>query len=178
MVTCRARFHFGTMQSADAPLFEIRMAANSSLSVRGLQVVIVLLTAASLLIGVFFWRMGAWPVPGFCGVEVLVAVLLLRRNARGACATEAIVLSRASLLLRRTDVRGQTSETRLVPFWLRVELLDRPAAPVRVRLVGHGVSEEVGGLLGEDARRDLARTLRAALQHCNSPNFDNPQLRS
>jgi uncharacterized membrane protein len=166
------------MQDADPPLFEIRMAANRSLSAGGLRIVILLLTAASLLVGLLFWSMGAWPVPGFCGLEVLVAVWLLRRSARATRATEAIVLSRESLLLRRTDMRGTASETRLPPFWLRVELLDRPAAPVRVRLVGHGISEEVGGLLGEDARRDLARALRAALQHCNSPRFDNPQLRS
>jgi uncharacterized membrane protein len=166
------------MSAADAPLLEIRMKANRSLSPRGLGAVILVLTVASLLIGTVFWSMGAWPVPGFCGAEVLLAGMLLYRNARSGRATEAIVLRPEALLLHRTDARGQASETRLPPFWLRVELLDRPAAPVRVRLVGHGISEEVGGLLGEDARRDLAQALRAALHRCNTPRFDNPQLRN
>lgn len=159
------------------PLFETRILANRSLSARALRNVILLLTVASLLIGTLLWSLGAWPVPGFCGVEVLVACLLLRRNARGGRATEAITLLSNVLLLHRTDARGRASETRLSPFWLRVELMDQPAAPVRVRLVGHGVNEEVGSLLGEDARRRLARALRHALRQCNSPSFDNPQLR-
>lgn len=171
------RSHVGGMPSADAPLFETRIVAHRSLSARGLRNVILLLTLASLLIGTLLWSLGAWPVPGFCGVEVLAACLLLRRNARGGQASEAITLLSHVLLLHRTDTRGRARETRLSPFWLRVELLDRPAAPVRVRLVGHGVDEEVGALLGENARRALADALRAALRRCNSPRFDNPQLR-
>lgn len=165
------------MHTADTPLFETRMMANRSLSAHGLRIVMLLLTGASLLIGALLWSLGAWPVPGFCGVEVLVACLLLRRNARDGRMSEAIVLRPDVLLVSRTDARGRRSEVRLSPFWLRVELLDRPALPVRVRLVGHGVDEEVGGLLGEEPRRRLAHAVRAALHRCNSPRFDNPQLR-
>ena len=189
MVKNKKRTHVAPMPSADMPsfqtqpsfetrpIFETRIVAHRSLSARALRNVILLLTGASLLIGTLLWSMGAWPVPGFCGIEVLLACLLLRRNARAGQASEAITLLSNVLLLRRTDARGRTSETRLPPFWLRVEVMDRPAAPVRVRLVGHGVSEEVGALLGENARRALAQALRTALRRCNSPRFDNPQLR-
>lgn len=164
------------MQTDPVPLFETRMVANRSLSVRGMRLVILLLAGASLLIGLLFWSLGAWPVPGFCGAEVLVAALLLRRNARGARACETITLHAHVLLLSRTDANGHTSEVRLAPFWLKVMLRDQPAAPVRVRLVGHGIDEEIGGLLGEAARRDLASSLNAALQSCRSPRYDNPWL--
>jgi uncharacterized membrane protein len=154
------------MQTDDAPLFELRMLANRSLSARGMRLLILLLTSASLLIGALFWHLGAWPVPGFCGMEVLLACVLLRRNARGH-ASEIIILHPNVLLLSRTDASGRTRESRLLPFWLKVALLDQPGTPVRVRLVGHGVSEEVGSLLGEEARRKLARTLRDALRNCS-----------
>ena len=160
--------HLACMDATEPPLFETRIAANRSLSARGTRLVILLLTAASLLIGTLFWWLGAWPVPGFCGLEVLLACVLLRRNARDARA-ERIVLRPDLLLLSRVGPRGEASETRLSTSWLRVELSDRPAAPVRVRLVGHGVREEVGGLLGEAARRALARDLDAALRRCGSP---------
>ncbi len=157
--------HPQAMQNDDVPLFEVRMLANRSLSVRGMRVLILLLTGASLLIGMLFWHLGAWPVPGFCGLEVLLACMLLRRNARGQ-ASEVIILHPDVLLLSRTDASGRTRESRLLPFWLKVALLDKPGTPVRVRLVGHGVSEEVGSLLGEEARRKLAGTLRDALHNC------------
>ncbi len=161
------------MHVAEPPLFETRIAANRSLSGRGTRLVILLLTTASLLIGTLFWWLGAWPVPGFCGIEVLLACLLLRRNARDL-RSERIVLRHDTLLLSRVGARGEPSEARLSPTWLRVELSDRPAAPVRVRLVGHGVREEVGTLLGEAARRDLARDLDAALRRCRSPWLGRP----
>ncbi len=168
----RARPHLACMHPEEhpdePPLFETRIAANRSLSARGMRLVILLLTAASLLIGTLFWWLGAWPVPGFCGVEVLLACLLLRRNARDARA-ERIVLRHDLLLLSRVGARGEASETRLSPSWLRVELSDRPASAVRVRLVGHGVREEVGALLGEAGRRGLARELETALRRCRSP---------
>src|ERR1700712_637372 len=90
------------MQNTDLPLFEIRMLANRRLLPRAMRRVILLLTGASLLISALFWHLGAWPVPGFCGAEVLVACLLLRRNARGGRASEAIVLRPDVLLLSRT----------------------------------------------------------------------------
>ena len=151
---------------ADAPLFEIRMVAHRSLSARGMRAVILLLSGAGSLIGLLFWRLGAWPVPGFCGMELLLACLLLRRNARDGQASETILLHADALLLRRTDRHGDASEVRLAPFRLRVELQDRPASPLRVRLVGSGRSEEIGRLLGEEERRELARRLRAALLRC------------
>ena len=166
--------HAASMQNPPippAPVFETRMVAHRSLSASGMRLVILLLTAASLLIGVLFAVLGAWPVPGFCGVEVLLACLLLRRNARDAQASETIVLNADALLLRRVDARGRVRETRLSPFWLRVEVQDHPASPLRVRLVDRharetGGGEEVGRLLGEDARRELARRLRIALMSC------------
>lgn len=169
-------YHPLVMQDADLPLFEIRMLANRSLSARGMRLLILLLTGASLLIGTLFWCLGAWPVPGFCGAEILVACLLLRRNARGGRASEVIILRPHVLLLSRTDRAGRTDEIRLFPFWLKVAVLDRPGTVLRVRLVGHGISEDVGGLLGEDARRKLARSLEAALEMCKNPRYNNPQL--
>ena len=44
------------------------------------------------------------------------------------------MLRRDVLLLSRVGARGEATETRLSPSWLRVELFDRPAAPVRGRV--------------------------------------------
>ena len=148
-----------------------RMTPNRSLTAHGRNIVILLLTGASLAIGTLFWILGAWPVPGFCGLEVAAACVLLRRNARDLRRIESIELRQWSLLLSRTDTNGRTIERRLSPYWLRVDLLDRPGAIVRVRLAGHGVQEEVGRLLGESERRILAHDLRLALHSCRNPNY-------
>ena len=154
-------------------VFEARMRPNASLSARARSIVILLLTGASVAIGTLFWVLGAWPVPGFCGLEVLLACVLLYRNARDLRRAECIELRQQSLRLTRTDARGRRHERRLSPYWLRVELHDRPGSIVRVRLQGHGVQEEIGLFLDEVARRLLAQDLRVALHSCRNPRYDN-----
>ena len=154
-------------------LFEARMTPNASLSARARTLVILLLTGASVAIGTLFWVLGAWPVPGFCGLEVLLACVLLWRNARDLRRAECIELREQSLLLTRIDATGRKSERRMQPYWLRVDLHDRPGAVVRVRLCGHGVQEEVGLFLDEVARRNLAQDLRVALHSCRNRRYDH-----
>ncbi|WP_428374845.1 DUF2244 domain-containing protein [Lichenicoccus sp.] len=154
-------------------LFEARMTPNSSLSAQARTVVILLLTGASVAIGTLFWVLGAWPVPGFCGLEVLLACMLLYRNARDLRRAEWIELREQSLLLTRIDSNQGKLERRLSPYWLRVDLHDRPGSIVRVRLHGHGVQEEIGRFLDEVGRRVLAQELRVALHSCRNPRYEN-----
>ena len=190
MAAGRSRFHVGRMDGDESigagqtgaadddaawgpVLFEARMRPNASLSAKARSVVILLLTGASVAIGTLFWVLGAWPVPGFCGLEVLLACVLLYRNARDLRRAECIELREQSLRLTRIDARGRCRERRLSPYWLRVDLHDSPGSIVRVRLRGHGVQEEIGLFLDEVARRILAQDLRVALHSCRNPRYDN-----
>nr|WP_321985570.1 DUF2244 domain-containing protein [uncultured Lichenicoccus sp.] len=190
MAAGRVRFHVGGMghgQSIGAIadrfaddeaewgrlLFEARMRPNASLSANARIIVILLLTGASMAIGTLFWVLGAWPVPGFCGLEVLLACVLLHRNARDLRRAETVELRERSLRLTRVDAAGRQSERRLQPYWLRVDLQDRPGSIVRVHLLAHGVREEIGLYLDEVARRVLAQDLRVALHSCRNRRYDN-----
>ena len=61
----------------------------------------------------------------------------------------------------------------------RVESRPEPALQGQPALVlrAQGVSEEVGQALGEEAKRELAAALAAALHRRRNPVFDNAQLR-
>ena len=125
---------------------------------------------------VVFARIGAWPVGGFAGAELLLAALLLHINAQAARASEALLLTEAALRVVRTDQHGRRAERVLSPAWLTVQLEERPGRVPGLWLGTRGEREEVARSLGEDEKRDLARALTEALHRWRNPRFDNPQL--
>jgi uncharacterized membrane protein len=161
----------------DETLFEAVIVPHRSLSRRGRN---ILLGAIATLCGInatVFISIGAWPVGGFTGIEVLLATVMFSIHARAARASEMLMLSPSSLRIVRTDIRGVRTERTLAPAWLQVVLHERPGRVPALLLVSHGRQEEVARALGETEKRDLAGALDAALHSWRNPSFDNPQLR-
>jgi uncharacterized membrane protein len=163
--------------TAAPPLFEAVIVPHRSLSRRGLNRLILAIAALCCVNATVFIHIGAWPVGGFTGVELLLAAVLLRVNSFGARASEKLVLTPAALCITRTSPRGARVETVLPPGWLNVEFVERPGRVSALLLVSHGVREEIGKSLGEEPKRELGRSLDAALRGWRNPVFDNPQLR-
>jgi uncharacterized membrane protein len=161
---------------ADDLIFEAIIVPHRSLSRRGLR---MLLGAIVLVCGInaaVFVLIGAWPVGGFTGAELLLAAVLLRLNATAARASEMLLLTGEALRIVRTGPNGRREEQVLAPAWLTVTLEDRPGRVPGLWLGSHGHRAEVAKSLGEAEKRDLARALREALHRWRNPRFENPQL--
>ena len=165
------------MDARPAPAFETIIVPHRSLSPRGVRRLIGAICAACGITALGFVALGAWPVAGFTGIEIVLAALLLRLNAAGARASEMVILDGAGLRIVRTDRRGGRTERCLPASWLAVRLQDRPGRVPALLLTAHGQREEVGASLGEVEKRDLAAALQAAVRNWQNPRFDNPQLR-
>lgn len=156
--------------------FEAVIVPHRSLSLSGMRLLIAALcTLSCITTGVFFW-LGAWPIAGFNGVEITLAILLLRYNARAVRANEVILLSDAQLRVIRTTQDGARSEQAIPTGWLRVDWQERPGRVSGLWLTAQGMRLEVGASLGEEEKLDLAQALRGALERWRTPRFDNPQL--
>jgi uncharacterized membrane protein len=90
---------------------------------------------------------------------------------------EVLALTGDRLVIRRTDARGRREELALDAYWARVRLEERPGTVSRLLLTERRRGVEVGGLLGDAERRELAAMLSEALRRYREPVFDNPQLR-
>ena len=162
----------------DQVVFEAEVTPHRSLSARGLRVVIGSVCLVSLCTTSMFWYLGAWPIAGFNGGEILLAMVLLRAHARSHKQRELLLLSGQSLRVLRTDGQGRASEHNLAPFWLSVTLQERPGRVPGLFLSARGQRLEVAAALGEPEKRDLAAALMAAIHRLKNPVFDNPQLRA
>jgi uncharacterized membrane protein len=158
------------------PIFEAVIVPHRSLSRRGLLILLGAIALACAVNAAVFVHIGAWPVGGFTGVELLLAGVLLRLNATSARASEMLLLTGEALRIVRTDPRGRREELSLPPDWLTVTLEERPGRVPGLWLGTRGQRREVAKSLGETEKRDLARALEEALYRWRNPRFDNPQL--
>ncbi len=163
---------------ADEIVFEAEVTPHRSLSPRGLRLVIGFVCCVSLCSTTLFWSLGAWPIAGFNGGEILLAMVLLRAHAKSNRQRELLLLTGSALRILRTDASGRDSERSLAPGWLNVVLEERPGRVPGLYLTSRGRVVEVARALGEPEKRDLAAALKAAVHRVKNPEFDNPQLRA
>jgi uncharacterized membrane protein len=163
--------------SADRLMFEAELRPHRSLSRRGLGFVIGGMCLGSLLVTSLMALLGAWPVIGFNGADLLLALVLIWLNVRAARARETIRLSETELSVLWCDAGGRRRFMSLSPSWANVVLEERAGTVPKLLLTARGTSCEVARQLGEREKRDLAAALSRALQLWRNPSFDNPQLR-
>lgn len=149
---------------AEAPVFEAIIRPYHSLSGRGLVLVLGAVCLVSLVVSIPFMMMGAWPVAGFFGLDLLGLYIALRVNNARARAIEQVIVTRVELLLRRIDPRGRRSEWRANPRWTRLERDIHPEFGVmRLILVSRDERMLVGATLSTDERADFGNALADAL---------------
>src|SRR4051794_21018237 len=102
-------------------LFSAVLTPHRSLSATGFLLVMVLVGGVSFVAGLVFLLMGAWPVFGFFGLDVLLVYVAFRANYRAATAFERVSVTPSELRVRKVSHRGKVSEWTLNPLWVRIE---------------------------------------------------------
>ena len=153
----------------DPPIFSAVLRPYRSLSPRGFMLVMLALVACSFTAGLAFWSMGAWPIVGFFGLDILLVQLAFRLNYRQARAREEIRVFRDRLTVTSTTAGGETREADFNPYWARVEVERHPEAGVtRVAIASHGRRLDIAGFLGPWERESFARALSSALSEARA----------
>ena len=144
--------------------FERVLLPYRSLPPRGFHLLMLGLGLLSLGAGIGFVSIGAWPVCGFFGLDILLVYLAFRLSYRSARQREVLRLAGDDFTVERVDIYGGRRTWRFQPFWLRIVLEERADQSNRLLLASHGRSFPVGDFLGPPVRRELAHSLIAALQ--------------
>jgi len=158
----------------DETLFQAELTEHRSMGEAGTRIVVFLLLGISAVTTVGFVALGAWPVAGFAGVEVFLAVWLLSRH-RHRVRREMVRLTPAALVIDTQARDGRWLRSRLRPDWLWVRVEDRPGTVPKVLVAERGRGVEVGTVLNEPERRAFAAALARALDRMRSPNWDAPE---
>jgi len=158
------RNDFDPALAADTPLFSARLTPHRSLSRKGFLLLMGFLIAVSFAAGIAFLMMGAWPVFGFFGLDVLAIYWAFKLNYRRAAATEDIVITPYEIQVRRVSHRGHVTEWTLNPMWVRLERKEHEEFGIeRLYLVSRGRRLSVASFLGPDEKASFAEAFQAAL---------------
>ena len=145
-------------------IFSAVLRPHRSLGRIGFMILIVVFGLVSFIAGVAFLLIGAWPVFGFFGLDVLVIWWAFKVNFRTARAREEIVITPSELRVRRVSHRGHAAEWVLNPLWVRLDQeADEEYGIERLYLVSHGRRLSIGSFLGPDEKASFAKALTSAL---------------
>ena len=140
--------------------FDAVLYPNRSLDPFGFHMLMAAIVLVSAGIGAAFVMLGAWPVTGFLGLDVVLLYLAFRWNYRQGRRAEFIRLDGPELVVRRVEPSGRRREWRFDAHWLRVTIDDRTD---QLTLSSHGRTLVLGAFLSPEERLELAKALRAAL---------------
>src|SRR5215217_6584196 len=161
--------------TAQPELFSALLTPHRSLNRTGFLVLMVFIGVVSFIAGIAFLLMGAWPVLGFLGLDVLAIYWAFRSNFRSADATEDIVMTPSAFRVRRVSHHGHLIEWSFNPLWVQLEQTGDPEFGIeRLYLVSRGRRVSIGHVLGPDEKASFAKALLGALQTAKRGITYNP----
>ena len=164
-------------EASGPTLFSALLTPHRSLNRTGFLVLMAVLSLISFAAGVVFLLMGAWPVFGFFGLDVLAIYWAFRVNFRDATATEEIRVTPSELRIRRVNHRGDVVEWVLNPLWVQLDQKTHAEFGIeKLYLVSKGRSISIARFLGADEKASFAKALTAALQAARRGPTYNPVL--
>jgi uncharacterized membrane protein len=150
--------------AAERPVFDATITPHRSLDQSGFRLVMTLICLASTVSSIPFVVLGAWPVAGFFGLDVIALFIAFHVNFRQARAFERIIVTPLEVLLRKVTHHGREAVWRFNPAWTKLERqTDEDYGLLGLNLVSRGRSVAVAAALSPGEREGFADALGAAL---------------
>lgn len=152
------------MNATDEPFFKALLVPHRSLGRKGFALLMGALLFIWLTVGAIFLSMGAWPVFGFVGLDVLALYIAFRVNYRAARMREEVSLSRTNLHIRKVPPSGRSEEHSINPFWARFQVQRHAEIGITdMAVVARGKRVLLGTFLNPDDRESFAVAFSRAL---------------
>ncbi|MEM7566457.1 MAG: DUF2244 domain-containing protein [Pseudomonadota bacterium] len=150
----------------DAPILDAVITPHRSLGPRGFSVFMIVLGGLSFASGVLFLSLGAWPVLGFFGLDVLLVYVAFRWSFASGEAREVVRISHGHVYIAQHDRKGRIeAEADLNPYWARLVVSrDEDRRVTRMGLKLHDRLYPIAGALSPEERTSFAKVVADALE--------------
>jgi uncharacterized membrane protein len=152
---------------AETVHFSTLLRPHRSLSPVGFKWLIRAVLLANLLVALPMYWLGAWPIAGFCGLDVALLWWLFDRNYLDARRSETLTLTDRELVVERVSPEGEREVQRLDAYWLKIY------AGESLILTSRRDRVVIGRFLAPTEREKVAEELKAALAAMRSPRFEH-----
>jgi len=151
-------------KAAEPAIFSALITPHRSLGSTGFLILMLAIGGLSFVSGIVFLLLGAWPVFGFLGLDVLLVYVAFHANFRAARAYEELKVTASELTVRKVSHRGSVREWTLNPVWVQLDRVVHEEFGIeRLFLVSRGRRLSIASFLGPDEKASFARALSNAL---------------
>lgn len=148
----------------DEPIFRALLTPHRSMGRKGFAIVMSIFAVTWLGTCAFFMSLGAWPVFGFFGLDLLLLYIAFKMNYRAARAREEVSVSRVLLEIRKVEPSGKTQSFSFNPFWAKFRVARHEEIGITDMAVeGEGRRVTIGSFLNPDDRESFAAAFGNAL---------------
>ena len=154
-----------TTQTEAKPLFAATLRPHRSLSRKGLRWVIAAIAVAASIPGIVFFSLGAWPIVGFMGLDVLAVWWALSASLRDGKQFEIVTLWPDQLELKRVTGGGKEQLLTFDPVGTKL-VIDRDfnERTTALHLRTLDADTELGAFLNSDDKASFAKAFGTALK--------------
>ena len=145
-------------------LLNITILPYRSLSKRSFRNLMLIVCFIFFSIGVFFWSLGAWPVFGFLGLDVILLYLAFKINYKSGEIFENLKLFNSNLLVTRSFPSGKSQSWSLEPYWTRVEISKNFPNDQKLVLKSKDKVVLLGSFLNLNDKKKLMKKINEALK--------------
>lgn len=147
-----------------AQIFAAHITPHRSLSERNFRLLFMIFAGAVFFTTLPFLFLGAWPVVGFMGLDILAFWWAFRVNFRDARAYEDVVVTPLELAVAKVSHRGTRQEWHFNPLWVRLQREEDEEFGLRhLHVVSRGNALEVAHFLDQQSKAEFADALAGAL---------------
>ena len=156
--------HTDNGDELEPTIFSATLTPHRSLGRVGFLILMILFGLVSFITGMLFLVLGAWPVFGFFGLDVLLLYWAFRLNYRHAEAYEQVTVTCSELRVRKVSHLGRAREWVLNPIWVRLDKVEIEDFGIdRLFLISRGKKLSIASFLSPGEKADFARELANAL---------------
>lgn len=146
------------------PLYSADLRPHRSLGRRGIRNVIIFTAVMAAIPGIFFYSIGAWPVIGLLGLDIIALTWALTASFRSGHMFERVTLWRDRLEVQHVTANGRERLHTFNPFWVKLDVArDFEDRVTRIALKSRKARLEVGTFLTPDDKKLFATSFSQAL---------------
>ena len=143
---------------------DIKIYRNQSLTTRGLYILMFFITIPASYIGISFYVLGAWPVLGFMGFEILLIYIAFKILFYKNKFYEHIILDKEKLNILFKKKNKIIKKIELEPTWVQVKIEKIYENEDTLILSSHGKKIILANYLIPEERLKLAGKIKSGLR--------------
>jgi uncharacterized membrane protein len=156
-------------QTQARPLFAATLTPHRSLTRRGYRYAVAFACVMASIPGIVFFSLGAWPIVGFLGLDVLAIGWALSASMKSGKQYEVVTLWPDELEVKQVSAKGKVELTRFNPFLVKL-VIDRDfnERTTALHLRTRDSDMVIGAFLNPDDKASFAKVFGSALKKARS----------